>query len=999
MKSAKSKANNCALADLALCFATEFVDSLNSKSFKIEMAEGFRNASGIFEQIRRQVIRQIAVRVDIEFSFAELVDAYEFLLDQRLSIKSGKYEIVHSENEKRRHGVFYTPDALARELATLALRPLVLRDVEISEKDLSLASKSSNALVSVEELLSLRIVDPAMGAGTFLLTSLDVLTDCIFAKLTVDKLEADWEALHKRLLKDVGFCGEVERLKFLDDNELKKLIRQVVAHHCLYGLDVDNGAVELARIGLAMRCLLPVSTASENFPNLRSGNALLGLWQSSDVRALGKNARDANTTHQDRDLRDVACLRYFSILLGSETEELDHRQIAEQMKIFHWDLEFPEVFSGENPGFDLVLTNPPWEIEKPNSREFFSRFDSDYMSLSKQSALVRQEELMLRDSAIRQEWNHYVAYHEGLSEFIQRNANFQSGGDSNAYKLFLERGYQLLRTGGIMAQIVPSGIYSDKGATALRRLFVEKCRWLFLRGYHNREGIFPIHKSFKFCTLGIVKGGQSNVVDCDFLRVSPGNVNGSFEYRVDTLTALSPEHLAFMETPYPSDLSLMERLAESSLPLGSFPISFRRELDMTNDSKLFVERTSAQREGFALDMFGHWLKGDWKPVGKFDQRHAGEIALSADGKTAISVDDIERVLLPVYEGRMVGQYDWAKKAWLQGKGRRAEWSELPFGEKKMLPQYLLDVDTYVEMQPDRGAKVAYLAVGASTNSRSCIAAMIGDWPCGNSVPVLTPAEDASVVRLEFLASLLGCLNSFVFDYLLRLRLSANNLNWFILKECLVPDLIQLSANEQLRTAVAELSMHPALRAEGIVAGNADFVRRMKLRAFIEATIAAAYCVEEADCEAILRGCEFEGDAKPGLRPSSVDKGFHRLDLHLEPKFRAPSLFLNAFKLLQKKGAIWLFDNLDSDDVLFSNKSFEQSIAKGALSMQPSLVSDAISKSKLRVDTKLGRCTGFALDCTNRTGDPNGLLNRIRNAGARNGYPGKVRQMSVSRLLS
>ncbi len=33
-----------------------------------------------------------------------------------------------------------------------------------------------------------------------------------------------------------------------------------------------------------------------------------------------------------------------------------------------------------------------------------------------------------------------------------------------------------------------------------------------------------------------------------------------------------------------------------------------------------------------------------------------------------AIDDIRRVLLPVYEGRMVGQYDWAKKAWLQGRG-------------------------------------------------------------------------------------------------------------------------------------------------------------------------------------------------------------------------------------------------------------------------------------------------------------------------------------------
>lgn len=975
MKPAKTKFSSAALANLALGFATQFVDSLNSKSLRIDSVGSLQSPAHVFEQLRKFVIQRIVETCACDLSFSQLIDAYEFLLNQRLSLESGLYRIVICEQERRRQGVFYTPDELARELTTLALKPLVLREPECATRELSEILARSNALISVEKQLALKIVDPAMGAGTFLQMSADLLTDCILAKLSVDNVEEDWNSLCRSLVMHTTFCGGTEKLKSIKEAQLRSLVRQTVAHQCLYGVDADAAAVELAKIGLALHCGLPVCAGNDFFPSIRCGNALLGLRENGDKRSL-----------------DYECLRYFSSLLGADIKTLNCKSLAEQMKVFHWQLEFPEVFSGDNPGFDLVLTNPPWEIEKANSREFFSRVDPGYTSLSKQAALSRQQELLVLDQSLKQEWESYLAYHKGFSDFVQAHTVYQGGGDSNAYKLFLELGYHLLKRGGVMAQIVPSGIYSDKGATALRRLFIEKCRWLFLRGYHNREGVFSIHRSFKFCSLGVLKGGNSQTIDCDFLRVSPGRENEFFPYKVRTLSALSPEHLAFMETPYASDFALAERFAENCLPLGSLPVAFRREFDMTNDSKLFVERAAAQKEGFALDCFGHWLKGSWRPVETFGTRQTGEFVMSADRKTAIALEDIKHVLLPVYEGRMIGQYDWAKKAWLQGRGRRAEWSELPFGEKRILPQYLLDLDTYLELQPERGAKVAYLSVGASTNSRSCIAAMIGDWPCGNAVPVLTIDSADGEQRISNLAALVGILNSFVFDYLLRLRLSANNLNWFILKECLAPDLIQLSANGRLLSAVIELCSHAALQSEGIGigrTGRTDLVRRMNLRAFVEAIIARAYCVQERDFQAILRGCEIEGIAGAAKKPSSIDKGFHRLDLHLEAPYRSPALFYSAFRLLQEHGEEWLFENLNCEDVLFSSRAFAVSAFPRTSSRSKSLIPNAISDGELQFFSADAISPDFLPGFSFAPDPAGGLLNRIRNAGSRRGYPAEV----------
>ena len=66
------------------------------------------------------------------------------------------------------------------------------------------------------------------------------------------------------------------------------------------------------------------------------------------------------------------------------------RRIASQMRFFHWELEFPDVYQGVGSGFDAVLGNPPWDIAKPVSKEFFSNLDPLYRSYGKQEALQRQ---------------------------------------------------------------------------------------------------------------------------------------------------------------------------------------------------------------------------------------------------------------------------------------------------------------------------------------------------------------------------------------------------------------------------------------------------------------------------------------------------------------------------------------------------------------------------------------------------------------------------------
>jgi hypothetical protein len=97
-------------------------------------------------------------------------------------------------------------------------------------------------------------------------------------------------------------------------------------------------------------------------------------------------------------------------------------RLADEHRFFHWELEFPDVFTPKRWGFDAVLGNPPWEVMKPISQEFFSEYDPIYRTYDKQAALRRQQQLFSMDPAIRARWDEYCARFKALSNWVQNVA-------------------------------------------------------------------------------------------------------------------------------------------------------------------------------------------------------------------------------------------------------------------------------------------------------------------------------------------------------------------------------------------------------------------------------------------------------------------------------------------------------------------------------------------------------------------------------------------------
>lgn len=745
-------------------------------------------------------------------SFDSLSRAYENLLCYAVQAKSGttcKLELI--ERNKKRRGSFYTPRNLSAFAVEKALERLIF--------------DANSQIVEPSKILGLKVIDPAMGSGVFLSAALDYLA----GKLLLSR-QHYFSASHDA--PNLVAC-KIE-----------------VARSCLFGVDLDPGAVQVARRLIALQSGGGVDVEKALKSHFLCGNALVG--------ALPRSAFVGNTVEQC----DALCNNFFATNVDGNL-----------FNYFHWEFRFPDVFTGSNPGFDAVIGNPPWEIAKPNSREFFHQKVADYWKLGKQDALKKQREL-LTNSSVKAEWQCYQDEYKRLGAWVSKSGAFkhQTSSDINAYKLFVELSMLIGKSGASVSLIVPSSIYSDKGTAGLRNVLLLRNHWTHLYTFQNTLGIFDIHRSFKFCLLAFILNvrGDALCVSFDNASVNEAVCKNEMRLLVDSLSIVSPKWLAVPEFECMEDFRLLVKISQQSITFGEFAIQnnvqFCREYDMTNDSHKFLLREEAEGQGFTEDQFGRWVKDN-------------------------------QMALPLYEGRMIGHFDVAQKGWVSGKGRQAVWLSVPDG--KIMPQYLLPHDLYENSSET--LKVGFLGVGCSTNSRSMIAACLGDYPCGNSVGTFSCPDDRTALLLTAL------LNSFVFDYVLRMRLVGNNLNYFILQDCYLPQSDRLVDDWAILAITAELNFNPKHQAPQLksFARNLEGVdrKRTHLKAVLDALVADLYQLDLDDLKWILRDCDRPKSS--GRRARADEKlnarGFWRVDKNLPPADRQTILTLKEFESLKSLG--------------------------------------------------------------------------------------------------
>jgi hypothetical protein len=553
----------------------------------------------------------------------QLGTVYETLLDYEPKVE----RVVRPARQAARHevslergsgvrkatGTFYTPQPIADYLVRRTLGPLV-RDAP------------------PQRILSLRVVDPAMGSGAFLVASCRYLAGA-----------------YENALVQSGGChasdiGEPERAA----------IRRMIAERCLYGVDVNPMAVQLARLSLWLATLAADRPLTFLDHHLQAGDSLLGTWLSALSRpparprvaapfdtatlplfdaatvqrairaalpirfslesipndtlehvrekeqALARLNRRETGLSQWKRVADLWCACWLSpdraqvpssafgalsdailsgagaLPAGAAARYLQAAdEIARARRLFHWELEFPEAFFTpdggrlEKAGFDAVIGNPPWDMIRADT----GSADSRARSRTDIAPVLR----FTRDAGV------YTA---------------QSSGHANRYQLFAERALALARRGGRLGLVLPSGLATDQGSAPLRRRLLSECDIDALAGIDNQRGVFPIHRSVRFLLLTATAGSPTRAIACrlgvrdpaalDETGDEPPASSSWFPVRLTPglIHRLSGDDLTIPDFRAAIDVAIAERAAAMFPPLGRdgrWRARFGRELNATDD--------------------------------------------------------------------------------------------------------------------------------------------------------------------------------------------------------------------------------------------------------------------------------------------------------------------------------------------------------------------------------------------------------------------------------
>jgi hypothetical protein len=686
----------------------------------------------------------------------------------------------------------------------------------------------------------------------------------------------------------------------------------------------------------------------------------LPVHDSAERARLYREELVGSTAHQSlKAAMDLWCACWFW-----PADELDHaplpttfanpasearaiaQRIAADYRFFHWELEFPDVFRDRGSGFDAVLGNPPWDIAKPNSKEFFSNLDPLYRGLGNPEA--RQTELFA-DVAVERAWLDYSerfvawsnfvkfasnpfgdperaaasgdgftivrgganeALHEAWRAARDRSRGFsdpahpfrsQGGSDLNLYKLFVEQMVRMLRLDGRVGVVSPASIYNDNGAGPLRQLLLRQCdlQWLF--SFENRTKIFPIDSRFRFCCLIACRGSRTRTVRMAFGRRELAEWAEAervvIEVASEDLHLFSPISSSIPEVESAHDLEVLRTMFAHGAVLGSdtaaaWGVKYLSEYHMTQARKAgqYVAADSAL-DGATRLMPGHWRSD-------------------------------EQTFVAFYTGKMVAPFDFAFQRWVSGHAVRATWQPLAFADKDWYPEFVAPLDA-VRRQWQGGTRLVFRDITNATNERTMLASVIPAWPCGNKVPLLAEEGQVSVAHQLTLCCVL---NSLAYDFVVRNRITGINLNKFILDETPVPDLatvpVQLSvigarlcmvhdvfagAWLQLLETCPELGERPWKSHWAV-----DPADRLELRAISDAIVAHLYGLDEGQFRWILRNCDVPKDQLSGLafRARLPAKGFWRTGIgsaehpwrqawSCQPEFRLTNLSVVAFVELDR----------------------------------------------------------------------------------------------------
>jgi len=220
-----------------------------------------------------------------DLSVQQLGSVYERLLEYKLTPKGADIEIGLSPFGRKSSGSYYTPDELVRLIIERTVGPLVAEADAAFQAKAKTGKASQAALAALdpaEAILRLKICDPAMGSGHFLVTLVDWLTDRVLEAMASAERAAEGyvspllervEAIRSRILKQ----AEEHKWPIVAAQlDTKAVVRRMVLKRCVYGVDLNPMAVELAKVSLWLHSFTVGAPLSFLDHHLICGNSLFG---------------------------------------------------------------------------------------------------------------------------------------------------------------------------------------------------------------------------------------------------------------------------------------------------------------------------------------------------------------------------------------------------------------------------------------------------------------------------------------------------------------------------------------------------------------------------------------------------------------------------------------------------------------------------------------------------------------------------------------------------
>ena len=815
--------------------------------------------------------------------------------DGEADIEKGAVYLSHRSGTRKSTGSYFTKPFAVQHLLDHTLNPAL--DDHIARLDRLRETEGDEA--AADAFLDFRCADIAMGSGHFLVAAIDRIEERLsdwFADHSLPQIGARLSSLREAAHKALG-----------DDIDIPtgSLLRRLVARNCIYGVDSNRVAVELARLAVWVHTFVPGLPLSFLDHSLVHGDSLTGVasvkaaedavreryphslenWQvlnqiEASFPALGRLAdisdetvadvTEARRAHEDASQAVVVARAAFDLISADRAElcawpEMPSDLVAAaaraevvaliaELRPIHFPAAFPEVFARRRPGFDCVLGNPPWDEATVEELGFWAlHFPGLKSKRPKQ-----------RDDAIAQHRNQrpdlYLEYKAAVAKAERLRALLRAGpypgmgvGDPDLYKAFCWRFWHLLRDGGRMGVVLPREALAVKGSTAWRKTVLSEGTFEDVTMLLNNRGwVFDeVHPQYTVGLCSLRKGP-----DADAISISgPFGNRDAYEKRVSGIKVARSEftswskEAAFPMVPSPEALGVFRKFKEhprldtrSNPQHLAIPVA---ELHATNDKSHFMNDSGAaaqQGKQGCWPVYGGRSFNIWQP-------DTGEYYSSADA---------QQITDHLYE-----------KRFNQNKTRTSVFHKSRFSEA-----FVNDKGTLSCYIP----RIAFRDVARATDSRTVIAALVPkNVVATNKAPYLVWPHGGA--RHE--AFLLGVLSSMILDWYAR-RIVEKNLNFYIFKSLPIPE-VDVDAHpvaRQLVTASGRLAAVDSRFADwakevGVPVGSAvPGTIKDSLIHELDACVARLYGLDEDDIGVILD--TFHTNADYSHRKTAVLKHFGQL---------------------------------------------------------------------------------------------------------------------------